>query len=1251
MAVSWTREQKQVIELRDRNLLVSAAAGSGKTAVLVERILSMITDPKKPTDIDHLLVVTFTRAAAAEMKERISAAITDKLEEDPENEHLQKQSVLLHNAPISTIHGFCTNVIRNYIHKTDLDPSYRIADEGELKLLRGEVLQDMLEEEYAAATPEFLDFVEAFAPGKDDKNLEDMILKVYNFAIATPDPDEWMDACVENCTADDESALMEKNWMGELMAESKRMMESIEIMARENLADAQTEGGPDVYESAMLSDLEMILDAEKEEDYHGCRRIFGSGFFERLPRVTKKHDYIDPYILERVKKRREKLKKAWKDLQSRFFFLTAEEIVEQQKAVLPHLKELVRLTKTYGRRYGEEKRERNVIDFSDLEHYALRILLEKTEDGWVRTEEAKEISGRFAEVMTDEYQDSNYLQEFLLEAVSGTKEGRFDRFMVGDMKQSIYAFRMARPDLFMNKYSTYQREDPADENETEGRTEEKKENAPNRITSQKIDLHRNFRSRHEVLDLTNAIFRKLMTEQLGGISYDDAAALYPGADYPQEEGDEYIPELLLLDGSAPELREERSRRTRQEAEAMLAAQRIRELLREGKVLDKKTGQPRPVQYRDIVILLRSEKEQAGNYVHVLQSQGIPAYAPSKTGYFSALEVVTVLNYLRILDNPRQDIPYAAVLRSPMTGCTDTELAILRSEDREKPLYEIVPEYAASGKNDVLRRKLRTFLDIYDKCRKMEKHISMDELIRMILKETGYRTYAAAMPAGLQRAANLDMLIEKAVQFEKSSYQGLFQFVRYIDNLQKYKVDFGEVNIFGEAENTVRIMTIHKSKGLEFPVVFLCGMGNQFNMGEQRERIVQHSTFGIGLKKQDTQYHTTADTLMANVIKNALKRDALGEELRVLYVAMTRAKEKLILTGRIDDPERAEEICRMCGGNKNKKAGEPEPASKIGYGSLVNARCYLDWIIEALDESVPITAKLVTPASMTEKEIKAEEEFSRRLSDIGELWERGVYENEEKIFEPDVRRLMMERSGFTYPYEYLNRLPAKLSVSEIKKAYMEEMMEEKGEELIREEPVVPLIPEFMSGQEKVRVKGARRGTNYHRIFECIDYKRITKDFSADKEDGDNILEDMIDDMVRDGRISREDADTVDRRDIALFLESSIGRRMKEAADGGMLFREQPFVMDVPARELGYESSEDINDDILIQGIIDAYFIENGEIVIVDYKTDHVYRKDGSDLADKYRAQLLYYRKAIEQITGKRVREVVIYSVTLGRVIEL
>ena len=1226
MGVKWTREQEQVIRLRDRNLLVSAAAGSGKTAVLVERIISRVTDPVRPVDIDRLLVVTFTRAAAGEMKERIGRALEEKLREDPENEHLQRQGILLHHAQISTIHGFCTYVIQNYFHRIDLDPGYRIADEGELKLLKGEVLSDLLEEEYAWGDRDFLEFAEAFAPGKSDKKIDELILRVYEFAVSDPWPEGWLESCRKACVIETEEELEKSAWVRAALDEVKRLLSSCREAASQNAALAERPGGPSVYLPQLASDLELI------EGLMGCESYgkFCEGFqnLSFAPLSRKKDPDGDPGLREQVKESRAELKKLLEGIQKQYFTGSPEEVLKELALCRPSMEVLCRLAVKFMREFSERKRAKNLMDFSDLEHFALDILLERTEDGWVRTDAARELSEQFAEIMIDEYQDSNYIQEYLLEAVSGTEEGNLNRFMVGDMKQAIYGFRMARPELFLEKYQTYTSE---------------------ASSSQRIDLHQNFRSRPQVLDTVNYFFRRLMRPELGGLAYDDAAALHGGAAFP-EGGDASLleTELLLIDRKSPVFEDDRSRTAMMEAEALAVAQKIRGLMGSMQVADRDTGLYRPLQYRDCVILLRSVSGWAETFVRVLQSEGIPAYSTSKSGYFSAVEVVTVLNYLRICDNPRQEIPYAAVLRSPIVGCTDRELALIRCHSPELPIYEASAAYEAGGEEAALREKLGAFSRQLRDIQSIVSHTPVHRVIQKIFSMTGYRSYAAAMPGGEQREANLDMLVEKAVDFEASSYHGLFHFVRYIEELEKYQVDFGEVNLYGETADTVRIMTIHKSKGLEFPVVFVSGMGGRFNQMDLNSQVVLHAGLGIGMDAVDVKKRARKSTLMKQTIRQAMKRDLLGEELRVLYVAVTRAKEKLILTGIVDNLEKR---VQACGIQRNLWK------DSLSYGLLSKAAGYMDWLLPALsrsssfqplyqlvngeeaagmEEEACIRLEVLTPSQMTvaQMEVRVQQELIR---------ENLIREDDGQVYEPEVRNFLERQKAYRYPYEYLAGIPAKMTVSELKKAGADE----PGLQLYAEPDIIPYIPQFMK-QVREEAEGAARGTIYHRVLECLDYGQVVRSEGGGGE-AEKSIQDQIGDMVRMGKLSVADIECLDINDFLIFLESPLGKRMKAAALAGRLQREQPFTLEIPASEANPSWQGD--ETVLVQGVIDAYFEEEGSYVIVDYKTDRVYTADGSDLARKYGRQLLYYRRALEQVTGREVKEMLIYSVTLGREISV
>ena len=1260
MGVKWTREQEKVIQLREKNLLVSAAAGSGKTAVLVERILSRVLDPQQPIDVDELLIVTFTRAAAGEMRERIGQALQKAVDADPDNDHLQRQQTLLHHAQINTIHGFCSYVIQNYFQMIDLDPAYRMAEDGEIRLLRSDVVKEILEEGYASGSPEFSEFIECYASGKTDEGIEDLILNLADFASSYPWPEEWLENCVREYEITTREELEAAGWMQYLMDEVRKNLQSVRMQQERTLQLLEEPGAPVLYEPMLQSDLEQTKLLLKCQTYEQLQKAFSGIGFAILSR--KKDDSVREELKEAVKAGREESKKLLKSLQEQYFSRTEEEILADLAVCRGPVKELIRLTLCFSERFAQKKRRKNLLDYSDLEHFALQILLKKEDGGLIRTEAARELAQQYREIMIDEYQDSNFIQEALLSAVSGEEDGIWNRFMVGDIKQSIYGFRLARPELFLEKYRTY------------GQEEE---------TCVRIDLHRNFRSREQVLETSNFIFRRIMCRELGGIVYDDAASLYPGAVFPKEDRetpeDREIPhgtELLLLDRQAPELEDDRSRETMIETEAHLAAARIRELVGKEPVMDRETGGCRPASYRDIVILLRTVSGWAETFQRVLQASGIPAYCTSRTGYFSAREVVTVLNYLQILDNPMQEIPFTAVLRSPLVGCTAEELAKIKCIAKEKKIYEACAEYAQRGEEETLRKKLQNFLELLEEFRRKIPYTPIHELLTQILERTGYSGYAAALPGGEQRKANLQMLIEKAVDFASGSYRGLFHFVRYIRQLQKYEVDFGEVNIQGEGADTVRIMSIHKSKGLEFPIVFVCGMGKTFNQSDSRAPLILHAGLGIGADVIWPQRREKAPTVLKQVLRKAKAMENLAEEMRVLYVALTRAKEKLILTGTVNKLEQTVRRCAVLAGTQEQT---------LPYPVLTAASSYLDWVLPALAgcqcmiplyeqfelgvpgnclsndrEQPPVTVRLEEPGSMVEEELLYQMHLEVRKEELLQL-------DTGKVYDQELNRILEENFSFVYPFEQVTQLPVKMTVSELKQAGEEES--EAGERMYEEvsepeeipwdapeasgakepepgeaagetvpEEMVPIVPKFIRKEEKV-LKGAARGTAYHKLLEGLDFTQ------ADTEE--KILA-QIRALEETGKMGPEEVNSIRAKDFVWFAKGMLGCRMRRAYENGTLRTEQPFVMEVPASEIREEYP--CEEKILVQGIIDAYFEEDGALVIVDYKTDWVPDRDGSLLVKRYQKQLWYYREALERLTGKRVKQMYLYSFYLGKAME-
>lgn len=1262
MGVSWTTEQQQVIDLRNRNILVSAAAGSGKTAVLVERIVKIITDKNHPVDIDHLLIVTFTNAAAAEMRERIGNAIEKALDEQPGNEHLLRQLTLIHNAQITTIDSFCLYVVRNHFHEIDLEPNFRIGDEGELKLLREDVLGRVLEQNYEEPSEAFSDFVEGYASGRTDVALNEMILQLYEFSRSYPWPEKWLDSFVGAYRIETREELDRAEWLAPLTENICFVLKDCEQLLKQALAITQQDDGPDMYEKAVQSDLEKYEGLSRLTSFCELSGALSDIKYDRL--ASSRGFEGDPDKLELVKSLREQAKDVVKKLCKQYFFCSPEMMIEQLERTEPMLEEVVRLTKQFADEFAAAKRRKNLVDFHDVEHFALQILVDEETEKAKKT--AEEFRDTFEEIMIDEYQDSNEVQETLLRSISREERGENNIFMVGDVKQSIYRFRLARPELFMKKYDSYSLEES---------------------TTQRIDLHKNFRSREEVLTCTNDIFYKIMARSLGNVEYDAEAALYPGASYPVSA--DFTPEILLA-GSNDELLEDTELSDKKTLEAKIVAEEIRHLMKTQPVTDKATGELRAARYSDIVILLRSLSGWADSLVEVLNGNGIPAHTVSSTGYFSTVEVQTVLSMLRLLDNPRQDIPMAAVLRSPMAGLTDEELAVLRLEDGSVPFHEAVLELAeglyeedgqkeisdseadqkqgrnADGKKEddietTAHRKLLKFYKKYRQLRQLVPDTPIHELIEIILRETGYGHYVAAMPAGNRRTANLNMLLEKAAAYEKTSYKGLFHFVRYIDELQKYDVDFGEADMVGENEDVVRIMSIHKSKGLEFPIVIVSGMGKNFNKQDTRSKMVLHPELGIGLDYMDGKLRIKSPTIAKKAIAKQIDLENLGEELRVLYVALTRAKEKLILTGTLKDaPEKLEFFRQQA--NLSKAADRP-----LSYLTREGASGYLDWILPAVlsyGDKYPV--RIVEAAELVldevENQLEQNEDLTERIEEI-------------EAADTQLVGQLKQRFSQRYPYQVDVLRKNKYSVSELKHRAMRERFEAEQEETVPaflEEPVTPTIPLFIQREESVEQetanRGALRGTAVHRVMECYD-------FASEKS-----VQEQMEAMEKEEKITADMRALVKEQTVADFVSSETGKRMALAQRGGALYREKPFVMGFTEEELenygfGVGSNTDSCENIyektdseqekeeqkkvrheedltLIQGIIDVFWIEKDGIVLLDYKTDRV--QQAKELIDRYETQLKLYADALERVFAARklkVKEILIYSFSLEQLITL
>ncbi len=1283
MAINFTPDQQRVIDTRNCNILVSAAAGSGKTAVLVERIIQMITDDSNPVDIDRLLIVTFTSAAAAQMRERISKAVSQKLEEYPESEHLQKQASLIHNAQITTIDSFCLFVIRNNFNEIGLDPAFRVADESEVRLLESDVMGKLLEEAHTEPTERFLHFIECYSTGTNEKKIEEAILRLYHFSMSYPFPEQWLTERLEDYQIEDVNALSDKKWFQSALTYIRTILQECRNRLQQALEIANSVSGPIQYADNLTSDMILIEKFQRASGYNELHDLFTYSAFTRLS--GKKTEGVDPVLKEMVKAIRDEVKKNIADLKKFLFQISVENTLSDMASCQESVEELVSLTLTFKKMLDQLKRDRNVIDFSDMEHFALQILLKRDENGKiVPGNTALELQDYFVEIMIDEYQDSNEVQELLLKCISGEDKGRYNRFMVGDVKQSIYKFRLARPEIFMEKYDTYVIND----------------NSSHQV---RIDLSMNFRSRREVTDATNFICSQLMTASVGNVEYDNRAALYVGASYPEpEQVNEkgiYQTELLIATPDSLLVQErdtEVQKYSEKEIEAVMVAERIRQIVGVFPITDAVTGEIRPAKYSDIVILFRATAGWDEDFRRILSEQGIPVHVTSRAGYFETLEIQGIVNFLRVLDNPLQDIPLFGVLKLPFFDFTETDITCIRcfardfmeQEDntdkkrRKLFLYEQVQLYynqvyqlemtatdqkyekEIRSENSVSRAKLERFFKMITEYRKRVAYTPIEELLQQLIADTTYDAFVGSMPGGDQRMANIELLLEKAGTFQNTSFYGLFHFIRYLETMQEQDVDFGEANILDENADVVRIMTIHKSKGLEFPICFVCGLSKQFNQMDMRKSILMDVELGVGVDYIDPTLRLKRKTMRKNVVVQRMKEDTRGEDLRVLYVALTRAKEKLILTGYVNDFDKK---------LANNVHLTMESATKLPYSVLMGANSYMDMILAALIRhncmralleergfeyircplpyrEIPIEITLYQETESQAEKIRTQlKKQGKSIALEEELSKASVYSD------AALKTVLDEKLHYVYPHADLEGLTVKTTVSELKKTSYEEAFSESAElvvlprehyipsfaledtENIIEVPETEDIPAGTSHAKKA-LSGIQYGTAVHKIMELLSF--------SEKLDTDNkrlyaILKSEQEQWIAESTVTAEELACVGINRIKNFFQSNLAKRMIAANARNRLFKEQPFVLGIGADQLkpGFPSTE----IVLIQGVIDVFFYENEEIVLADYKTDKVSTKE--ELIARYKNQLDYYQQALEQITGKRVKERYLYSFSL------
>lgn len=1183
----WTKEQQKVIDQRDADILVSAAAGSGKTAVLVERIIQKITDEAHPLDVDKLLVVTFTKAAAGEMRERIARALELKVQEHPENAHYIRQLSLIHKAQITTIHSFCMELIRDYFYVIGMDPGMSPGDEGQLSLLREQVLDEILEEAYGKREDGFIKLIESYSPGKKDDVISQYIWKLYLNARSHVQPEKWLAEARRNISVKTLEEFREAPFVKIILTDAKNIIESAGRMIREAKELALQEGGPYFYLKTLDQDSEIIENMTEAEGISDLCNQFMNMKKPRLSGRKKKTDQIIPELQEQCKELRNRAYKLIVDIQASYFYQEEKELFRELRVLREPLEALIDLTERFLERYSQRKSDENLMDFDDMEHFALQLLIDHfDEDGQpVPSQIAREKAESYEEIYIDEYQDSNFIQDAILRSVSKEFSGGHNMFMVGDVKQSIYSFRLARPDLFLGKYYNYQRWDEQ---------------------YQLIELQNNFRSRKEVLNFVNSIFYQIMHESLGNIEYTKEVSLVPTMSFPETEN--ILPEILLVDSKEVKEAEDDA----VTIEAKMIGAKIKEMV-DGEhpymvTCEDEEGNRvlRKAEYGDIVILLRSMKGNAEIIQKELMNAGVPAFCNSEKGYFDTVEIRTLLSLLSVVDNIYLDIDLAAVLRSPMIGMSEEELGLVKADGGEKYLYDSLVNVRTSMK------KAEKTLELLDKLRDAKTYLRLTELIWMALDETGYYHYAGAMPQGKKRQGNILMLIEQAKGFETNQMKGLFHFIRFMEQCQEYDMDFGEANTLGEEQNLVHISSIHKSKGLEYPIVFVSKIHQKFNLRDSSGSLIFHPDYYIGADIIDPVLRTKGTTVLKSMIRRQMLKDSLGEELRVLYVAMTRAKEKLILTG------------------IKKRDIDWSKNGMVSYVDLFTGSSYMDWIFCALPyiSEDDFEIKIYSMEALT---------WMHEMKEIDKKIEKQKF-MENLLSDKPEQAIRKMKQNFLYEYENNPETTGQLkySVSEIKRMSQQADQEERIFKRICEDE--KKVPKFIKKDQKV--SSASRGTVIHKVFELLDFaKKYTKEE----------LDVQISQWIHKKIIDQNYDSVIDRNEIMAFLDSDLGRRVREAAKRNHVFKEKQFVMGIPFSKMNPESTGDSY--VVVQGIIDLYFEEDDELILVDYKTDRIPKGQEKILVDRYQSQLDYYKRALEQTTGKTVKECCIYAVGLKKIINL
>lgn len=1181
--MNYTKEQEQAIFLRGKNIMVSAGAGAGKTRVLVSRMAELIMDKEHPIEADRFLVMTFTNAAAAEMKERIGTELEERLEKDPDNLYLRKQIRKIRQADISTIHSFCNHLIRTHYNELAIDPSFRIGEEGELFLLRQQAVEQVLEEAYASGRESFLQFVEAYAPGKNDTVLEEMIEDLYHFSRSFPNADGWFEKTGKEATILAGKDGWDTSTAVTLLL-SKAQKESLQIQEElYQLLESVTEDAPEKYTGLLQEIKEYINSLTQAKDYNSYYKVLSQKSISSFPRAAKKEKEWGLY--EEVKEFHQKVREQINSQKENVFTAPAEELQREAAVIYPLLEEYMALTKRFAEIYFLCKKEKNVYDFDDLEHFALELLVESyDEQGAAQpSETAKELSKKYKMIFVDEYQDTNLVQETILEMLLNKKHNSL--FTVGDVKQSIYRFRQARPDLFLRRKDQYISQADA---------------------GVSIELRDNFRSAPGVLTFTNYIFSQLMEKEFGGVDYNEKTALRPGDGGPMMQDEETSEILFFQKDSASALKEVPEDIL---AESAVICKRIKELIEEG------------YHYGDMVILLRSGAGRMEPMAEFLEQEGIPVSCDNKTGYFQTREITVMLNYLSIVDNVYQDIPMASVMLSSIGKFTEEELVKLRVLIEEPvrgkyTLYDFMRLYMQEGTEEELKKKIRDFLIDLLYFRQQKKEQPLSALLWDIYEKTGFYYDVQLMPDGEKRKENLLMLLKKAEDYEKTVFKGLFYFNRYMKQLKSYEIEMGEAGTSMEEEDVVKIMTIHKSKGLEFPVVFVSGLSKKFNRMDLNKAVLCHPELGIGMECVNTTLRFHHPSLMKKAIQEKVWKDTLEEEMRILYVAMTRAKRKLILTGVI----KSEEL----------EAGMRASiqAQKWRAGSM------MDWILPVMAEQFQNTDKIWLKARL----------FS--WSDIEELFDAREREKAafsyrhfiEEYVEGQDSSLIKKAFSHVYPNMEATKWKRKYSVSELKSLSQITL---PNEESIVYEPDEEerIIPQFLK-EEREEVGGAAKGTIIHKIMEMLPFAKI----QTKKQ-----LFDWITDLEQSYPESKQISAKWLYRGIEAFLFSEQGEKIRKMDEAGKVKKELPFTVGLPVSLINQDTEAE--DTVVVQGVIDACADMGDHLCLIDYKTDQIKEGEEQQLLDRYGNQMLYYKAALEQILEKRVSEIYLYSFSLKKFISV